>query len=555
MKGKLARLISLLMTLCMLLTMSVGFAEVIPEDDNVNTPGILPIVKEPITLTVAITSNNAVEDWATNTMTRILEEDTGIHLEFTQIPSDEFVTKIDLMMLSDDKLPDIIIHNGFGGQANIVAWGQEGKIIPVNEFYERYAYFTNETLKNTVITKEDFLKYITSYDGNIYGVGRLAENLNNMYSGSRIQLYTPWLDELGVEMPDTTDEFLELLRTVKETDLNENGIADEVPLMASKDQIGCLRKFLMTPFVYTQDNYWTVEDGEIGVAFNTEGWKEGLHYIKTMFDEGLIDSVSLTQEQSAMTAALSAEETTVFAYARFSNSNMSAADMRRYQYLRLLALEGPEGERVAVKSPNIPSIGMIITTSCEYPEAAFMLGDYLCSDKMSIMSRYGVEGEDWHSPGEGDPSSPYEKGGYATTIIFTSTWGPLQNTWWGQTGPSLLSMKWTAGQVQAATSSGDELSKASIAANINDAENVLASSAIARDDYVVAGLIYTEEESKIINEVYKPILNYVEECWALFVTGEMDIDAQWDEYIKTINEMGLQDAIDATQSCYDRMNG
>lgn len=547
------RTIAIVLSLCMLLAMApAAFAEM--SDPIVNEPGMLPIVKEPITLRALIVSNTAVEDWATNTMTRILEEDTGIHLEFTEVASGEFVTKLDLMMISGTDMPDIIIHNGFGGQANLVAWGQAGKIIPVNEYLENSAYFIDETLKDTAITKTELLKYITSYDGNIYGIPKLAENLNNMFSGARIQLYTPWLEQLGEEMPQTTDEFLNLLRKVKETDLNGNGIADEVPLMASRDMLDNLRQFLMTPFVYTQNDYWTVEDGEISVCFNQEGWREGLRFMRTLFEEGLIDETSLTQEQSAMTAQLSAEETTVFAYCRFSNTNMSAGDIRRYDYRRILALEGPDGQRVAVKSPVIPSIGMVITSECEHPEAAFLLGDYLCSNKMSIMSRYGVEGADWHAPVEGDPVSPYAEGGYETTIIFTSTWGPLQNTWWGQTGATLLAMKWTAGQVQASSTSGDAISVASIACNKSDAENVLESDKLSRADLIVAGLLYNDEEMRVINDVYKPIKDYVNECWALFVKGDMDIDNDWDTYLETIDSMLLDEAIQATQSCYDRMN-
>ena len=108
------RMTLLFLVLCLLVSFT-AVADAGFEDSNLNAPGTLPLVKEPITLTVAITSNAAVEDWATNTMTKILEEDTGIHLEFNEIPSDEFVTKIDLMIISGDPLPDIIIHNGFGG--------------------------------------------------------------------------------------------------------------------------------------------------------------------------------------------------------------------------------------------------------------------------------------------------------------------------------------------------------------------------------------------------------------------------------------------------------
>ena len=43
-------------------------------------------------------------------------------------------------------------------------------------------------------------------------------------------IYKPWLDQLGLEMPTTTDEFHEVLRAFKAAgDLNGNGIDDEIP--------------------------------------------------------------------------------------------------------------------------------------------------------------------------------------------------------------------------------------------------------------------------------------------------------------------------------------
>ena len=35
------------------------------------------------------------------------------------------------------------------------------------------------------------------------------------------------------------------------------------------------------------------------------------------------------------------------------------------------------------------------------------------------------------------------------------------------------------------------------------------------------------------------------------MTGDMDIDTQWDEYISTLESMGVQQYIDTYQKCYD----
>ena len=38
-----------------------------------------------------------------------------------------------------------------------------------------------------------------------------------------------WLDELGLSMPETQDELVEVLKAFRDQDPNGNGIADEIP--------------------------------------------------------------------------------------------------------------------------------------------------------------------------------------------------------------------------------------------------------------------------------------------------------------------------------------
>ena len=77
------------------------------------------------------------------------------------------------------------------------------------------------------------------------------------------------------------------------------------------------------------------------------------------------------------------------------------------------------------------------------------------------------------------------------------------------------------------------------------------------DSKIVAGLVYTEDEQEVITDYYSEIKTYVETMWASYATGTADIedDAAWNEYISQLEKMGLADCIEATQTCYDRMNG
>ena len=70
---------------------------------------------------------------------------------------------------------------------------------------------------------------------------------------------------------------------------------------------------------------------------------------------------------------------------------------------------------------------------------------------------------------------------------------------------------------------------------------------------MLAGQIYTEEESQIRADIYTAINTYANECFTLFCTGEMDLEKDWDSYCSELEAMGLQDVLDAENACYDRM--
>ena len=45
------------------------------------------------------------------------------------------------------------------------------------------------------------------------------------------------------------------------------------------------------------------------------------------------------------------------------------------------------------------------------------------------------------------------------------------------------------------------------------------------------------------------------EITAKFITGEVDIDAEWDNYLKELDALGLQDVLDAYNAAYQRAIG
>ena len=92
-----------------------------------------------------------------------------------------------------------------------------------------------------------------------------------------------------------------MLQAFKTQDPNGNGKADEVPLSGSIEEFGVrIIPFLMNAFVYDDDrNYLQMDGGKVQSAAITPEWKEGLTYIKSLYDAGLIDPGAFTQNAEA----------------------------------------------------------------------------------------------------------------------------------------------------------------------------------------------------------------------------------------------------------------
>lgn len=67
-------------------------------------------------------------------------------------------------------------------------------------------------------------------------------------------------------------------------------------------------------------------------------------------------------------------------------------------------------------------------------------------------------------------------------------------------------------------------------------------------------LKFTDEEQRVIDNKYADIALYVDEMQAKFITGAADIDKEWDDYVKSCEQMGLEEVLEAYQAAYDRWN-
>ena len=61
----------------------------------------------------------------------------------------------------------------------------------------------------------------------------------------------------------------------------------------------------------------------------------------------------------------------------------------------------------------------------------------------------------------------------------------------------------------------------------------------------------THKTDRIISEATLQIGGYVNQALVQFITGDLDIETQWEEYLTTLEKMNVQQYIDTYQKYYD----
>ncbi|MEN1986774.1 ABC transporter substrate-binding protein [Paenibacillus hubeiensis] len=103
-----------------------------------------------------------------------------------------------------------------------------------------------------------------------------------------------WLDKLGLSMPTTQDEYVNVLKAFRDMDPNGNGQKDELPT-GGREQARWMDHLFAMYGVAMFEGYpeWDIYDGELTYAAVTPNMKAALEFIAKLYQEGLIDKESL----------------------------------------------------------------------------------------------------------------------------------------------------------------------------------------------------------------------------------------------------------------------
>lgn len=493
-----------------------------------------------------------IENLETNYMTKKIEEDKDVALEFMIFPADgeDFRTKLALMVSSQSELPEVM---NTAGLSTTVAfdYAQKGVFADLTEYMadpEKTPYY-HENVPEDI--REIMEAGTRMPDGKQYALPRYNPFHWNE-SPHRFWVNTTWMDALDMEVPTNTEEFYQAAKAMKEQDPNGNGKADEIPIVGSSDGWG-QRPFvyLMNAFVYANPdkNYFSVENGKIVPSYTSDEWKEGLEYIKMLVDENLFDSLSFTQDGTQLNALID-QETSVVGFFSAGSSAVPQLPHALGHYDLMGPIEGPNGNRTAPYNPSMPVNTWYITRDAKNVDLAVEIGDYFYDPAMSMSNRYGEEGVEWSI----DPeiaekwmSQTEEKLGNPTIMAkMVDIWNEPQNKMWLDIGPGYRSLLQgeSVGIYEKETGPPEGVGVGYISEFIERTVPYF-------PEEFITSLQYTPEETEAIANAKTAIDSYVYDQAVAFITGNRSLE-EWDTYLQELEDMGLEDYVNAAQAAFDR---
>ncbi|MBO2944884.1 extracellular solute-binding protein [Paenibacillus sp. F411] len=511
------------------------------ESAKVSAKGEFPIVPQKATLNVMIQQDSAVLDYINNEFTKFLEEKTNVQINWTLVPHTDWNTRLNLLFASGSDLPDIIM----GGVNNdlVSKYGPQGVFQPLNELINKHSVEFVQVIDKV----EGAKKMITAPDGNIYGLPKIVE-CYNCTMARKMWVNQVFLDNLGLAVPTTTDEFYNMLKMFKEQDPNKNGKADEIPLIGSVTGWNQnVDMFIMSAFVLNPGgNRFILKEDTITSAYTTSEWREGLSYMKNLADEKLLDPVSFTQKQEQVKQLVEGGEVPIVGAIPSGGPHVFAnVNGERFKdFVAIPPLKGPSGVQQSIWDPYgyvQASHMMILTNACqdECADIAVKWADQFYNEEVTARSRLGVPEVDWEKAPDGSIGVNGKPAAYKAIL----QWGSDQKSHWNFTNPGYWPREWTEGTVYD-PSNPWELQYLLTKATIDHYEPF--------KQRVVPPLSLETSEAEEFAQLGSIINPYVEESIARFILGGLDLEKDWDGYLKELDKMGITRYLEIAQSAYDR---
>lgn len=535
------KLTCLLLTLAMLLSISTALAATGDEGLGYGfNPTGERIVDDEITVKVMYQRDTRHGDFNNFWFIDYVAEKTGIRLEFELVEKAAWGERVSIAFATDD-YPDVFM-NGMT-TAIINKYAEEGYLVNLEPLIKKYAPFTvSEYNKYPELVKE-----VYAADGGIYFMPSINASPRDLVTTYPSWINAQWLKNLNLETPTTLDELYTVLKAIKTQDANLDGDPNnEIPVVSSNG--GKFSTLVMSSLGYV-DNRNAIADDRYVYVPTTETYKAYLKWMNRFYTEGLLDNEYFTSTEENLRAK---EATGLAAMIDMTPYEVLAATYEEFKGLSPLTSDLNQTKMWPAQSACRLSWGTcVVTDKCQYPEAIVRLIDWFYTVDGSRAVRAGCEYGTWKD------EQGVEYGWEIVTPADQTADGHLiaklhmgdYSSYWacrlGEIGPTNLPFNSTDA-VNDIIIAGDKM-------NLWLYNQVMDSGVVAARTFSLPQLSFTDDESTR-KSVYLDLTNYVDNMESKFIKGDLDIDANWEDFQEQLQKYDVNGMCEIYQAALDRYN-
>jgi putative aldouronate transport system substrate-binding protein len=511
---------------------------------------------QPVTYTMFFSDASwypMVDTWKTEGVFKKIEELTNVTLDIKSYDSGDYMDQITLDIQAGNAayiIPKIYDDSKFV---------DGGAIVPISDYVKYMPYYTD--FYNKYDLSKD-IQTITRSNGKYYKLPGMKES--NLINYSFVIRKDIWdkagVDVVALQKDWTWADFLEALKKVKAYMVSQ-GMCKESDYIWSdlwcgnESGQGSGGNLLgVMAATYDVNAGWNIGNG---MRYNkdqdkflfspvSDNYKEFLKTANSFVEAGILDPETFTQDDATATAKYYNGKTAIMSinqgqwanYEQNMTAQLGAGNYENY------VITMPIGStRNSTVSPERLENGVMISKKAldELGEDGFIqmlrFVDWLFySHEAYDLTKWGVEGEHYEVV---DGQKKLKAGYCCSGLGFGNDEAESMTDIrlkWGYAGGNF----WYGGTV------------AEMSDNLTGAvADYVARDASDRDTPPLApGLAPTPDQNEEINLIATPLISNVNSWTLKFVTGQAKIDAQWDEYVKSCEDLNYKGLVDIYAQLY-----
>ena len=330
-----------------------------------------------------------------NAFDQMLLDRFNIYFDYDRIPRTDWETKTNTYFATGDA-PDLTTG---GKEVNYKGWAEDEMLVPVADSLEDLQQKMPNYCKLFGDNMEDVYNLASSADGKLYYLPSVRQEKCQMCWLYRKDIF----DQLGLEFPETTDEFLEVCRKLKEA------YPDKIIISSNGQKKSSLTGFFQAfgmPELILADYSYVDRDGNfVPYAMTTDSAREMYCFLKELHDMGVIDNEILSLEKDKFYSRCATDNAFItynyiYNAETFTNkTNVNGKEGGEWAYTSNMLTNDKSRGTVFKKDPLYSDWGPAFSTSMLSEEGkmdkVLELYDWFATNEGQLYTTYGIEGESY----------------------------------------------------------------------------------------------------------------------------------------------------------------